>query len=154
MEWFISNICLCQAGTLCYKIWSQLYMHITSCAYQQLLMVLRTVAYLSAHEWVHVPSPNHWGRKPAINLSQSGECSMAPEENLLPSAVRICDFWVLWFLLYAFFLLNNSVCSVRAIKYVWQSHYLRCIHCWHSLVCVFLPCALVWWGTGVTKQWQ
>jgi hypothetical protein len=48
------------------------------------------------------------------------------------------------FTFHACFLLNNSVCSVKVIKYIWQgtaqSHYLRCIHSWPSFVCGTTQC--------------
>jgi hypothetical protein len=42
-----------------------------------IFMVYRTVAYLSAQEWVYIVFPNTWLTKTQTNLSQNGECSMA-----------------------------------------------------------------------------
>jgi hypothetical protein len=81
---------------------------------------------------------NHWGRKNPNKPSLKWLLQYGTKGSLLPSAVRICVwlFEYCSFMLYACFLLNSSVCSIKVIKYIWQLHYMRCIHCRHSFICV------------------
>lgn len=83
-------MCLCQMNMLSYKIWSQLYMPITSCICQQIFMVFRTLACLSAYEQVHISNPNHWLSEAQTNPSRRGECNLASMAGSLPSAMRAC----------------------------------------------------------------